>query len=78
MIGEKPIGARDVGDTLVLDRDDDHPLVEDVIVLDVGAKRERRGVGVGVEEHGSTGDALNAKLARVGGAAGRVVLAVRC
>ena len=48
-----------------LDRQDDDVLVQDVVVLDVGPQRQRRGVLAAVEEDGGARHAVQRGLHRV-------------
>src|SRR5581483_476601 len=54
--------GRDVWDGSGLEREDDDVLLEDVVVLDVGAHRERGGCLAAVEEDGGAGASLEGWL----------------
>jgi hypothetical protein len=62
-LGHDSVGVGDVGYALGLDRDDDHVVVQDVVVLDVRAQRERGGAKVAVQEHRDAGHLLERGLA---------------
>ena len=51
VVDREPLVLVDVGHALGDQRDDQHALVQDVVVLDVRAQRQRRRLRVGVEEH---------------------------
>ena len=65
VVHDQSVGLRDVRDRLRFDREDDDVLVQDVVVLDVGAHRERRGVLAAVEKHGGARDSLQRRLSVV-------------
>src|SRR5579862_858346 len=58
----EPLRGRDVWDGSGLEREDDDVLLEDVVVLDVGAHRERGGCLAAVEEDGGAGASLEGWL----------------
>ena len=65
VVDGQPGGLRDVRDLGEFDRDDDHGVVQDVVVLDVGSQGEWCGVDAGVEEDGGTRHAVDRRLSGV-------------
>src|SRR5262249_4426445 len=57
-INGEPFGGRDVGGRLGHDREDEDVLVQDMVVLDIRAQRQRGGGLAAVEEDGGAGHPL--------------------
>src|SRR5579862_7579197 len=65
VVEDETLRGRDVWDGSGLEREDDDVFLEDVVVLDVGAHRERAGCLAAVEEDGGAGASLEGWLHRV-------------
>ena len=79
VVDREALGGRHVGDRERLDREDDDVLVEDLVVLDVGAHRQRRRRLVAVEEDRRAGGPLQRRaplVQRVDELAQRALLAL--